>query len=378
MSAKKSYSRYFIIFQEDDKGFGMAIDKQPTGYTKIETKNGKCKVTVYVQNLVKERGPYTCYLIDTTKNPLYTAKLGEIPVDETGRGEVWWEYREDNVADTGLNVDKFNVSTIVVEGEEVKFPLVGYVGKERASFKDRFVVKKREVKEDKEVKEKDKEVAKVEVELDEEALKFKEYEETIKKEIEKEEQRNKEVKEEKKNKFEKDEKVDEEKEVDAEFEEGAPSEFLRSNEINERAQGMHAAYFHEILKNFEEVTDISDEASNTRWWKVKVDMDMKLKDNKYFPYYCAIYHINMAYPYINYLKYCKKAGYYYFGIRYDNQGEVKYILYGIEGDNDVKSQPYSGMTGFIKWIKFVNNDKGLWVMTYNPYNGCVMIPKPKK
>ncbi|WP_027309477.1 hypothetical protein [Caloramator sp. ALD01] len=357
MSAKKSYSRYFIILQEEDKGFGIAIDKQPTGYTKIENKNGKCKITVYVQNLVKEKGPYVCYLIDTTKNPLYTARLGEVPVDDTGRGEIWWEYKEDNVADTGLNVDKFNVSTIVVEAEQTNFPLVGYVGKERASFKDRFVVKKRTVEEPKEE-------VKVEVEVkdevvEKEAEKFIEYENEIKKEVMKLE----EVKEDKKD------------EEDTIYDEAAQVELIRNEELKIKKQQKHANYFEEILRDFEEVDGITEEYSNCRWWKVKLDYDIKLKDNKYYPYYCAIYHIKMAYPYINYLKYCKNTGYYYFGIKYDKDGEVKYLLYGIEGENDVKSQPYSGMTGFIKWIKV--KDKGMWVMTYNPYNGCIMIPKPK-
>ncbi|WP_445009702.1 DUF7922 domain-containing protein [Thermobrachium celere] len=358
---KKSYSRYFIILQEDDKGFGIAIDKQPTGYTKIETKNGKCKITVYVQNLVKEKGPYVCYLVDTTKNPLYTARLGEVPVDDTGRGEVWWEYREDNVADTGLNVDKFNVSTIVVEGESASFPLVGYVGKDRTSFKDRFVLKKREVKEVKEaVKVKNEVEVKVEDEVDEEAAKFDKYEEEIKKEIlgNIEEPQREEVKDEDLN----------------DYNEAAQVELLRNADMSSKSKN-HAMYFHEILKDFEEVKDITEEYSDCRWWKVKLDYDIRLKENKYYPYYCAVYHLKMAYPYINYLKYCKNTGHYYFGIKYDKDGEVKYLLYGIEGDNDIKSQPYSGMTGFVKWIKF--KDKGLWIMVYNPYNGCIMIPKPK-
>lgn len=147
--------------------------------------------------------------------------------------------------------------------------------------------------------------------------------------------------------------------------------------MNYQKQGKYASYFHEILKSFEEVKELTSDMSGCRWWKVKLDMDMKIKDNKYYPYYCVIYHLKMAYPYINYLKYCKNTGYYYFGIKYDKEGEVKYLLYGIEGQKDAKYQPYSGMTGFIKWIKFLNKDGGMWIMTYNPYNGCIMIPKPK-
>lgn len=88
MSAKKSYNRFFIIFQEEDKGFGIAIDKQPTGYTKIETRNGRCKITVYVQNLSRDKGPYVFKLLDTSMDNVLIATLGEIKLDDTGRGDT--------------------------------------------------------------------------------------------------------------------------------------------------------------------------------------------------------------------------------------------------------------------------------------------------
>lgn len=44
LANKKSYSRYFIILQEDEKGHSISPEKQSSGYAKIEMKNDKCKV----------------------------------------------------------------------------------------------------------------------------------------------------------------------------------------------------------------------------------------------------------------------------------------------------------------------------------------------
>jgi len=323
---KKSYSRYFIIFQEDDRGFGIAIDRPPTGYAKIENKNGRAKITFYVQNLLQEKGPYTACLIDATKNPPAIAKLGEINVDETGRGEVWWEYREDDIADTGIHIDRFNVACVMTEDQ---YPLSGQIGKERIEWKEKLKNPVRQ--EDKEE------------ELDEEAKKFIEYEERIKNEIEK-------IKEGEKVE-EKEEKVEEE-EIPRQLKEGA-----------------FAKVFHRILKDLEEVK-LNTEFKNTRWWKVPLerpDFEPKL-----MPYYCIIYHLIFAYPYINYFMWMRRTGYYYFGLKYDDEGEIEYVIYGIIGENSKKDQPFFGATGFKKWIEI--DGKGMWIMIYNPWTGMVMVP----
>jgi hypothetical protein len=550
VASKKSYNRYFIIFQEEDKGFGMALDKQPTGYTKIETRNGKCKITVYAQNLVKEKGPYTCYLIDATKNPVVPAKLGELKIDDTGRGETWWEFKEDDVANTGVPVDRFNVAAVVVEGNKINAPLAGYVGKDKIVWKDKMASMPRttELKEDPKLKsEKASEEIKEETrkeepeeELDDEARKFKEYEENIKKEAAKEEasdnkdslqevrnassknaedpkteelnrNENKEGKptaantdgpkvenkeenrdnkpgqtniaqpkeekkenkpaqtniaepkeEKKENKPEqtntarpKEEKKEnksvqtnpaqpkaekkennptqtntarpkEEKKDNkpAQTNPAQPKEEKKSNnptqtntsqsksENKNNNEGIKAALpqqqepnrevepdgytiaddesftrrnkskdkkyanmFHNVLNSFEEVDGLSDELKGYRWWKVPHAYDVPIRDNKYYPYYSAVYHLKMTYPYINYIKCFKKTGHYYFGLKYDDEGEVKYIVYGIEGRNNIQEQPYMGMTGFLKWVPIKDKDTGMWLMYYNPYTGCIMIPK---
>lgn len=536
MTSKKSYNRYFIIFQEDDRGFGIAIDKPPTGYTKIETRNEKCKITVYAQNLVKEKGPYTCCLIDATKNPPVVAKLGEISIDETGRGETWWEFKEDDIAGTGVPVDRFNVAAIIVEGDTILAPVSGYVGKDRILWKEKLVSKPRSSEED--------ETYITDEELDEEAKKFKEYEEQIKRDSEEEEIKAERSEDEKEGNAEGvEEKQDEaEKEFKAQAEpdqrrssekdnpdenkpantegvrprdtkqkdasppksqesksspssaakpqadksEGAtqskegnvskpqevksqgatssPSSAAKSQaaksegtsqskdegplkpqsssssarasskpqskdsnapksaseaplsggsknaytpvtrdevrnipgrlneydmeEVKEikdvnpdlirgesKGRKKYADMFNDVLKDFSPFEDVPDELRGTKWWLIPQRDDVPIRENQYYPYYCAIYHLKMTYPYINYIKYFKKSGHYYFGIKYDDNNEIKYIMYGIEGRNIISDQPYMGMTGFVRWVPFKDNERGMWIMYYNPFTGNIMIPK---
>ena len=51
MASNNEYKRYFIILQEDDKGYEMSPGKTPTGYVKIEIKNNKVRLNAFIQNI---------------------------------------------------------------------------------------------------------------------------------------------------------------------------------------------------------------------------------------------------------------------------------------------------------------------------------------
>ena len=332
------------------------------------------------------------------------AKLGEIKIDEMGRGETWWEFKEDDIAGTGVSVDRFNVAAIIAAGDNLLCPVVGYIGKDKVLWKDRIAPKTRAIKED--------ETYVTEEELDEGAKKFKSYEEEIRKESqdkaeEAEEQpdtvdnenlrsgntESQEVESESSD-------VKDQAEPDAREEAGNAPELLNmDNEDIEEVKGApggieesispelfrdgntskkkYSDMFQDVLGDFKEFKDASEELQGTKWWVIPHGDDIPVRENKYYPYYCAVYHLKMTYPYINYIKYFKKHGKYYFGIKYDRLNEVKYIMYGIEGKNIISEQPYMGMTGFVKWVPFKGSDRGMWVMYYNPYTGSIMIPKQK-
>ncbi|NOW13712.1 hypothetical protein B0H35_001126 [Clostridium acetobutylicum] len=106
MSQKRNYSRSFIILQENEKGYGLSSDKLPTGYAKIEIKNGKCKISFYVQNLKKVSKPYNMLLVCNKKDTKKIINLGKINIDEYGRSEISREFEESDVAGSGIAVDR--------------------------------------------------------------------------------------------------------------------------------------------------------------------------------------------------------------------------------------------------------------------------------
>ncbi|MEY7999382.1 hypothetical protein AB8U03_04075 [Clostridium sp. Mt-5] len=113
MAQKKSYSRYFIILQEDEKGYSLASDKIASGYAKLEMKNEKCKISYYVQNLKKEKTPYYMILICNKKDMKNIIKIGEMNIDDYGRADICYEYPMSNVAGSGVSMDKVSGAAIV-------------------------------------------------------------------------------------------------------------------------------------------------------------------------------------------------------------------------------------------------------------------------
>jgi hypothetical protein len=113
VAQKKAYSRYFIILQQDENGYSLASDKLPSGYTKLETKNDKCKISYYVQNLKKEHEPYYMALVCNKKDAKKLIKLGMMNIDDYGRAEITHEYGVDNIAGSNIPVDMVTGAAIV-------------------------------------------------------------------------------------------------------------------------------------------------------------------------------------------------------------------------------------------------------------------------
>jgi len=113
VTPKKNYSRYFIILQEDEKGYSLDSGKIPSGYAKLEMKNSKCKISYYVQNLRKEKQPYYMVLICGKKEVNKIIKVGKVNIDDHGRLDISHEFDMDNIADTGISSEKIIGAAIV-------------------------------------------------------------------------------------------------------------------------------------------------------------------------------------------------------------------------------------------------------------------------
>lgn len=424
MSAKKSYNRFFIIFQEEDRGYGISPDRPPTGYAKVETKNEKSKVTVYAQNLKPfESGEclYKCYLISHQDEKDSTIYLGMMNIDDLGRGESSFESGSENAFDSKTSIDKFNGAAIVVDREgidKVIAPLAGYMSKEKFNWRNIIPVAKKLPKEGTVQAETDIEVQNIVP--TEEAKKFKEYEEAIQKFVEKDEDTESDVLQKEEDvvpEVLKNQWVDERKDVELEAREreetlkisleskaeasenGYNKQVLESpvEEFDDEIRGGHKedkyynsscaghcgqSYRHvmkkmleDILEDYEKVDRHKDLKDCSIW---KVDMEKCRKDGHkigMYPCYDLIFHPMMYNPGFNHSTYIMKHGHYLFGMKHDKDRKVLAILFGIPGKNILLDQPFGGKTGFAKWVKWGDGDKGYWIMMYDPMTGIILSQK---
>ncbi|MEW8955535.1 hypothetical protein [Clostridium sp.] len=159
MSSKKSYSRYFIILQEDDKGHSISDDKQTSGYAKVETKNDKCKVSFYVQNIRRDKDNCYMVLICNKKDSKKLINLGKLNIDDNGRADVTYECGMDNVGNTGIGIDKVGGAAVVKFVEEkLYYIMTGFASSDIPErFKEYSMIHCNEEIKKKEYKKKEKE-----------------------------------------------------------------------------------------------------------------------------------------------------------------------------------------------------------------------------
>ena len=134
MPLNNEYKRYFVILQEDDKGYEMAAGKIPTGYAKIEIKNNRGKLTAYAQNVkYGEKIDYRMLLIAPGKKA--AVDMGRLMVDGSGRGELNVEFDADNVLKSGMSISDFMVAAVQTN---TATPLSGYTGRDKIQWKNSY------------------------------------------------------------------------------------------------------------------------------------------------------------------------------------------------------------------------------------------------
>jgi hypothetical protein len=146
---KSRYHRNFLIFNQEDSGYGSG--HEPTGYAKIEVKDGRGKITVSVQNLKEEQGGgfgtgrlgYNVYILRCDDEQVCPIFIGPIPLNRN-KGELEWGFDPENVAKTGNSIEKFNVIAVIAKRKEsisssIKCPLAAYKEK-KINWKDKVKV----------------------------------------------------------------------------------------------------------------------------------------------------------------------------------------------------------------------------------------------
>lgn len=435
MAQKKSYSRYFIILQEDEKGYSLASDKIASGYAKLETKNDKCKISYYVQNLKKEKTPYYMMLICNKKGIKNIIKIGEMNIDDYGRADTFYEYPINDVAGSGIAMDKVSGAAIVRILDNNIIPVMsGFSSTEIPNWRSFELIEDKEDKtkdyiEEDENKTNENKVVEETVEEVEEKEKsiFDKYEESIEKakrdrekaEVEKDNEEDKQLLEKIQNEQDEEdnqkgkETVTDEKEepvsedmfeskiredlqeenvtLKEEFKEedslyidnfaGSHYEKSKTNDNKCEDRGMNRSYprnsqgnfFNKLVHGFKEIKSLNKELKRCKWYKIPANSieDMYNMDN--YSRYALVY-----YPMIGYYPYIKKHFHYLTGYKFDKNNKVKYLIYGIPGTNSKKDQPYGGKSGFVTWIPKESKDKmGYWLMFYDFKTNTIVIPVKK-
>ena len=389
MASNNRLYRNFVILQEDERGYANSEDKTLSGYSKIEAKGDKCKISFYAQNLKKDNDKYYMVLICSKKDIKQIVNLGPLEVTDKGKGEVTKEFNVSNIAGLNLDFDKISGAAIVkMNNDSPIFVMCGFLNGQQPTdnWKGYTIVKTRDVRSTKSniIKDSKKEIKKNDSKkrkVKEESLSENEAKEEEKPIIENPIRDEVEVK-------------IEPEETKKEFAESEESEIIKENEpkenlrgkfedyedkieankefdpINGKIRGSIGEYFESIVDGFERDTDSIDELKYTKCYKVPVhDLREMCNMNNYNKYTLAYY------PMLNYYPYIKKYGFFMIGYKCDSKGNLKHIIYGVPGKKDKDEQPYDGRTGFVTWVSIKNNaNNGCWIMFYDFKNSTVVVP----
>lgn len=326
--SQKNYSRYFIILQEDDRSFSVAQDKTQSGYVKIENKNDKCKITFYAQNLSREKNPYYKVLICGKKEKKQIINIGVLNIDDFGRCEISNEYDGENIGNLNISMKDIIGAAIVKSTEPSLISVMsGFLTSKEGDWKNYKVINMPS-----------EERSENEFDSYEEKI-----QENIEKEVEKEEEK---VREE----------VKDQENIEEEFKIEEDPVYL---------------YFSKILKEFREESSVCPEIKRIKFYDIPVNSIEDMLNCEDYDKYTLVY-----YPVINYFSYIKEYGHYMIGLKFNKEGRLKYLAYAIPGENDKRSQPFGGRSGFVTYVSEDGQDesKGFWMMFYDFKNKAIVIP----
>jgi hypothetical protein len=399
--------RNFIILQEDERGYANSSDKTLSGYSKIEARGDKCKISFYAQNLRKDNDKYYIMLICCKKDMKQLVNLGPLEISESGKGEVTKEYDIYNIGGINLSYDKISGSTIckIKDGIPI-YVMYGFLNGEQPSenwknYKTvmgtdgntKYVekmIKKVDKKEDK------KEYKKVEKEkcekredikgnldvLEEVKEVVEDKSELIADKLKPEEVKGEDVKVEEVKVDSIEDKIENPCKLNGMYElkenlrgkfEDYEDEIELSKKENTdmfKIRGSIGEYFESIAEGFEVYREGFDEIKYCKWYKIPIHDLYEMSNVSNYNKYTLVY-----YPMLNYYPYIKKYGYFMLGYKCDSEGNLKYIVYGIPGRKDKDEQPYDGRTGFVTWVDKGGIDKvGCWLMFYDFKNSTIVVP----
>ena len=398
MAINNKLYRNFIILQEDERGYSNGTDKTLSGYSKIESKANKCKVSFYAQNLKKDTDDYHMILICSKKDCKQIIDLGKIIISDSGKAEMTKEYDTSNIGGLGISFDKVSGAALAKMKDGIPiYVMCGFLNSEQPSdnWKNYKVIKSNEHKQtttDKKPKKDDD--------------KDKDEKKSSKK-TEKKIDKCEDICEHKKRDNIDEKPIEVLSNNDEKFAEGSPNDEVESNitketykveenpytykenlrgkfdEYEEKIESINqfdpdvsdirgsiCEYFESVADGFQRCKNKYKDVKYTKWYKIPINDLYEMCNMSNYNKYTLAY-----YPMINYYPYIKKHGYFMLGYKCDSEGNLKYIVYGVPGKKDKDEQPYDGKTGFVTWVSDKDSDEvGCWLMFYDYKNSTVVVP----
>ncbi|MGL4990890.1 MAG: hypothetical protein ACRC57_06970 [Sarcina sp.] len=371
MAHSKLY-RSFIILQEDERGHSVSKEKPLSGYAKIEVKGNSCKVAFYAQNLKKEYANCQMVLICNKKDTKSILDLGTMNITEQGKVESSIEHDAENIGNTQISFDKIVGAAICKHiGGKFVYLMCGFLNGEQPSnnWKEysKIACSTEKKEEKKSYVEKNNNKPKVIENKDE--IK----EDCCNKKEEKHCDKKIEIKEEKvcpiKNVQEADNDKEKEKNEFDQYEDSINVEELTRGTDDFEMRGAMAEFFLTVVDGLEDI-NVRCEIKNTKWYKVPVNSFDEMCNVSNYNKYTTLY-----YPMINYYPYIIKKGHFLVGLKCNENGKVKYVVYAIAGTKDKMDQPYNGKTGFVTFVpESEGSNNGHWLMFYDFRNSMVVVP----
>lgn len=152
MDARKGFQRSFMIFVNEDSGYEAG--QKPSGYARLEVREGRGKLHATVQNLRPGNGRfgYKLYLLRNSKDGAVTVFAGQL-APELNKAELEWSFDPQNVGVSGYGIEEFDGLVVLVEyvdrpGDTVICPLAAYKNRKvewRSSLRAEMVKKRMEI-----------------------------------------------------------------------------------------------------------------------------------------------------------------------------------------------------------------------------------------
>ena len=138
--------------------------------------------------------------------------------------------------------------------------------------------------------------------------------------------------------------------------------------------GSAGGFFKGVLKEFDNGSEICGEIKKCKWFKIPAESLENISDTSDYNRYTIVY-----YPMIGYYPYIKRHSHYIMGLKYNKEGKMKYLVYGIPGSRSITDQPFGGKSGFVTWVKEDFREEGeagigYWLMFYDFRNSSIVIP----